>query len=152
MSQFRRTPIKLEQDNWERFSLTTSSIFFKKAFYPCFLNMFFFPGRGIMFNALGIATNLAILQKILLPILVKIFISHSTNCSNVICLLYYCDVMGEICPNMPGDAPDKFIFSIFWRQKILLIYCFHCDVSNHILHSQIFWGAYISYIMCCLDK
>ena len=42
MSQFRRTPIKLEQDNWERFSLTTSSIFFKKAFYPCFLNMFFF--------------------------------------------------------------------------------------------------------------
>ena len=42
MSQFRRTPIKLEQDNWARFSLTTSSIFFKKAFYPCFLNMFFF--------------------------------------------------------------------------------------------------------------
>ena len=117
--------------------------FLIKSSLPLFFEHVFFPGRGIMFNALGTATNLAILQKILLPILVKIFISHSTNCTNVICLLYHCDVMGKICPNMPGDASDKFIFSIFWRQKILLIYCFHCDVSNHILHSQIFWGEYL---------
>ena len=42
MSQFRRTPIKLEQDNWERFSLTTSSIFFKKSFLPLFFEHVFF--------------------------------------------------------------------------------------------------------------
>ena len=74
-----------------------------------------FSGCGFMFNDLGTPTYLATVQKDLLPFLVNIFISYSTNCGYVFCLLYHCDVMGEIRPDMPSYMLDRFILSIFWE-------------------------------------
>ena len=74
-----------------------------------------FSGCGFMFNDLGTPTYLATVQKNLLPFLVNIFISYSTNCGYVFCLLYHCDVMGEIRPDMPSYTLDRFISSIFWE-------------------------------------
>ena len=99
-----------------------------------------FSGCRFMFNDLGTPSYLATVQKNLLPFLVNIFISYSTNCGYVFCLLYHCHVMGEICPDMPSYTLDRFISSIFWEYQILCIYTFHYYFSHLILHSQIFWG------------
>ena len=99
-----------------------------------------FSGCRFMFNDLGTPSYLATVQKNLLPFLVNIFISYSTNCGYVFCLLYHCHVMGEICPDMPSYTLDRFISSIFWEYQILCVYTFHYYFSHLILHSQIFWG------------
>ena len=101
-----------------------------------------FSGCRFMFNDLGTPSYLATVQKNLLPFLVNIFISYSTNCGYVFCLLYHCHVMGEICPDMPSYTLDRFISSIFWEYQILCIYTFHYYFSHLILHSRIFWGKW----------